>query len=489
MIRKLSLVTLASLAVGTAADAAKGSDTTVMIYRPEQPQGTTGTFALVTERRTFSMKNGDNQIKITDVAAQLDPTTVTVHDVTDPDAQVTEQSFDYDLGSIDKLLGRYVGQQITLVTEAGDIKGTLLTFDAAQLVVQTDDANSPVQIVERGKNLRDIRFGKLDGGLVTKPTLSWTLRTKKPGDHTVEITYQSYGVTWSADYTVVISSDDKRVDFSGWLTISNNSGGGWTDAVIKLVSGDVHHSVPVNPQAPQYDGDGNAIDPNNQPIKPQKVYAIPGNATIGAQAQKQIQLFPPSSAAGGHVYLYDYTAKYAGYYIKQNYPQMQPDIDGPQYQAKQINEVSEYLEVKNSDKNGMGTALPGGDVRVYRRADDGALTLMSDATIGATAKDGDIRVRIGTVQDISAERRQADFQVDEQHKEMHEKFEYKLHNKKKEAIEVVMTDLPYRWRNWRIENASVPSVNTDDGRATFRVKVPANGDATLTYTVTYYGWP
>ncbi len=499
MLRRLaqgiSMAAATVLAVGTGSAKPSDGQTTVMIYRPETTQSASGAFALVTVRRTFSLKAGDNDLQIADVAAQLDPTTVTLHDVTDPDAQVTEQSFDYDLGSVDKLLGRYVGQAITLVTDGGEIKGTLLTFDQTQLVVQTDDAASPVQIVERGKNLRDIRFGKLDGGLVTRPTLSWKLRTKKAGDHTIEITYQTFGVSWSADYTVVLSADQKRVDFSGWLTVTNGSGATWTDATIKLVSGDVHHSVPVNPQAaPQYDDQGQQIDPNNQPIRPQHQYDIPTSATLGGQAQKQVQLFPPSSAAGGHVYRHEYTSRYAAYYLKQGYPQMQPDIDGPQYQAKQINEVAEFLEVKNTDKNGMGTALPGGEVRVYKRGDDGALTLMSEESIGHTPKDGDIQIRVGNSQDITGERRQADFQVDEQHKLMHEKFEYKLHNKRKDAIEVVVSDLPYRWKNWKIEDATVAATNadnlhSDDGRTKFRVKVPANGDATLTYTVTYFGWP
>lgn len=485
------VIAVAAAGVGVAKPGDPG--TTVTIYRAESPNRSGGYdpgFAVVTDRRTLSLKAGDNEVKFENVAAQIDPTTVSLRDLTDAEAVVLEQSFDYDLGSVDTLLGRYVGQTIVLITEQGETRGTLLSFDANQLVIQTEDAAMPVQIVQRGKNLRDIRFGALAGGLVTKPTLSWKLKTKKGGDHLVEVTYQTRGIAWSADYTVVLSADAKKVDFSGWLTVANQSGAPFKAATLRLVSGDIHRAQATTAVAqPQYDEQGYQIDPNNPgPSKPRHEYDVPATATLGSMATKQVELFAPTSASGGRVYVSDYVPRYASYYIKQNYPQMDPGIDGG-YNAKAFNEAAEYIEIKNTDKNGMGLSLPGGEIRVYKRSDDGALSLMSEELLPHTPKDGEIRIRLGASADILGERKQADFKVDERAKEMTEKFEIKVKNKKKEAVEVVLTEMPFRWRNWRIEDGSVPNVLTDDGKVQFRVKVPANGETVLTYTTVYSAWP
>jgi len=47
----------------------------------------------------------------------------------------------------------------------------------------------------------------------------------------------------------------------------------------------------------------------------------------------------------------------------------------------------------------------------------------------------------------------------------------------------------FRWRNWAIENESLPFTTTDDGlKVQFRMKLPAGAESTLTYTVRYHTW-
>src|SRR5262249_7726335 len=109
-------------------------------------------FALIKERRELpeALKGGLNVIHFRDVAASLDPTSVHVRSLTDPEAQVMEQNYEFDLVNADKLLQKYVDQKITAHTKDGKAyEGTLLSFDDKRLVLAADKENGPIFVVER----------------------------------------------------------------------------------------------------------------------------------------------------------------------------------------------------------------------------------------------------------------------------------------------------------------------------------------------------
>ena len=186
-----------------------------------------------------------NTVRFADVAARIDATTVHFTSLTDPEGtSVLEQNFEYDLVSADKILSKHVDRPITVELENGaTVAGTLLSFDAAQIVVQAAAPPEPLQIVQRAGNVRNIRFSALPGGLITKPTLVWQIDAKKEGEHLAKVAYQTDGMSWNADYTVVAAPDDKAVDLAAWVTITNQSGASYKDAELKLVAGDVNRVV------------------------------------------------------------------------------------------------------------------------------------------------------------------------------------------------------------------------------------------------------
>jgi hypothetical protein len=444
-------------------------------------------YAVVTERRKITVPNGGGEVRFPDVPAQIDPTTVQFTDETDPAAEVTQQRFEHDLANVDALLARYVGQAITVVTDQGERTGTLLWYDANQFLLKTDDAKTPMQIIDRGKSLRDVRFGNLTGGITAQPTLIWQLASKKAGEHLAQVTYQTRGISWSADYNVVMSSDEKKYDVSGWLSIANISGAKFANATLRLIAGDVARDTgQVNPyQYPQYDQYGNPVY-NTTPPKAPPIYEfdIPETATIDNGGTKQVEIFGSSSPAVSRTVVYDYLPRQVTYlqgqYGAPTYPLTDPNADG--YGAKSTGQLETHLEV-TSDK---GKALPPGRVRIYKKNDTtGTLELVSETKVDATAKDATLRVKTGTTNDLSAERRQADWQLDETAREAREKFEIKFKNTRKEAVEVLVVEHLYRWGNWTIENESSPSTVGANNTAQFRVKIPANGSQTLTYTAVY----
>ena len=60
-------------------------------------------YALVREERSFDLKAGRNVLRVADVPALIDPTTVAFASLTDPrGTRVVEQSFEFDLTSTSK---------------------------------------------------------------------------------------------------------------------------------------------------------------------------------------------------------------------------------------------------------------------------------------------------------------------------------------------------------------------------------------------------
>src|SRR4051812_22298659 len=72
-----------------------------------------GSYATVREIRKLPLTRGENTIKFPDVAAKLDPTTVSFKSLTAPDTtSVVEQSFEHDVADADRLLTKYLGKNI-----------------------------------------------------------------------------------------------------------------------------------------------------------------------------------------------------------------------------------------------------------------------------------------------------------------------------------------------------------------------------------------
>src|SRR5262245_56756338 len=66
-------------------------------------------YAVVRHEREIDLKAGRNEVRFSDVAGLIDPTTVSFQSLTDPKGtRVVEQNFQFDLVSTDKLLRKFI---------------------------------------------------------------------------------------------------------------------------------------------------------------------------------------------------------------------------------------------------------------------------------------------------------------------------------------------------------------------------------------------
>jgi len=68
-----------------------------------------------------------------------------------------------------------------------------------------------------------------------------------------------------------------------------------------------------------------------------------------------------------------------------------------------------------------------------------------------------------------------------------ETFEIKLTNQKQQAVNVAVIEHMYRGENWEITQKSSTFKKRDSHMLEFPMRVPAKGEATLTYSV-HYTW-
>jgi len=450
-------------------------------------------WAVVKDWRRVRLEKGAHTVRFTDVAKQIDATTVNFESVTDPkDTSVVEQNYEFDLVNGDKILEKYIDKRIVAELEGGkSVAGRLLSFDPAQLVLDTGPGENPIQIVARGQNVRNIRFPSLPGGLITKPTLVWMVDAGRGGDHLVKVTYQTGGISWLADYNVIIDAKDTAADVSGWVTVNNQSGASYPDAELKLVAGDVHRAVAPGMAGPMEYASADAVGAKQrqQAGFTQKaffeyhLYTLGRTTTIPDRSIKQIELFDPCRNVPARKVLVYEGAKglywYGGGMIyDQNY--------GVEAGNKKL---SVYIEFTNDKRSGMGIPLPAGRARVYKAdPDDGSLEFVGEDNIDHTPRDEEVRLKLGESFDVVGERRQTDYKY-QAYSWVRESYEIVLRNHKDTDQDVLVIEPMYRWSNWIIEKISDGYLKKDSRLIHIPVKVPANGSKKITYTVYYTAYP
>jgi hypothetical protein len=455
-------------------------------YTPPQPQ--IPGYAVVKQERELSLQKGRSTVRFSDVAAQIDPTTVTFASLTDPaGTQVVEQNYEFDLVSADKLMQRYLDRTITVEQNRGDNISTFtgtLTSTAGGVILK--DANGGVQIINGYSN---VRFPELPGGLITKPTLVWDVSADKGGSHRTRVTYQTGGMTWWADYNVIFAEGKNAnsgvLDVGAWVSIINQSGAGYPDAKLKLIAGDVHRA----PQAPEPMLAGRAFAKaarvedhgfEEKAFFEYHLYTLGRPTTLPDNSTKQIELFPDAHGVPCDKVLvyYGLPAGFRGVFPN--------PLTDRNYGTESNSKVDIYLRFKNAKDNGLGMPLPAGRIRVSKLDPaDKTLEFIGEDTIDHTPKDERVLIKLGSAFDVVGERKQIDFKVDTARDWLEEEIEIKLRNHKDEPVTVLVKENLYRWVNWQIVSKTHDYEKVDARTIQFPVEVKKDGEATVRYRVRY----
>jgi len=496
----MSLNRTLAAAIAAALPLAATAETAITVYSSAQP-GTLDArnfrnnysnaipgYALVREDRTFDLKAGRNMLRIDDVPALIDPTTVSFASLSDPArTRVVEQSFEFDLTSTEKLLSRYLDRDITVEQPRGQgvetVSGTLVGAQGQIILKQPDGT---VRIMSSSSS---VKLPSLPGGLISKPTLVWDIETANTGPQKARFTYQTGGMTWWTDYNFTYSEPRPgtcKLDVSAWVTLVNQSGASFNDAKLKLIAGDVQRVQPVAERAAKSMALASPASPAAQGFIEKSffeyhLYTLGRPTSLAQNSTKQIELFPAVLNVGCEKSLvyYGQGSRWSSYY---NTPYTERD---PGSQANK--KVDVYLSVKNTKENGLGVPLPAGKIRVSQLdSADRSLEFIGEDVINHTPRDEMVSVKLGSSFDVVGERRQTDYRVDTSAKWIEEEIEVKVRNRKEtEPVSVDVRESLYRWSNWSIIRKTSDYVKDDSRTIHFPVKIAPGGEAVVRYTVRY----
>jgi hypothetical protein len=429
--------------------------------------------ALVRDVRQISLAPGIFPLRFEDVAASINPATVHFRSLTD-DAKlsVVEQNYEYDLLDPQKLLQKYVGKEVTVVRGEQDAGSTKWVETKATLL---SDNNGPVwkmgNEIVTGMPSMYYRFPELPGNFYSRPTLIWTLDNRGASSQKVEASYLTANMSWSADYVLTVTRDEKSADLDGWVTLNNNSGASYQDAKLQLVAGEIHQVSPSPaPQnlarmevmgaakaAPQFVQEG---------ISEYHLYSLGRRTSIQNNESKQISLLN-----GTGVPIEKHLVTEGEIYYYRNSQNLGNPITQP---------VKVTYQFKNEEKGGLGMPLPAGTVRVYLSDSKGGIQFIGEDNIQHTPKDETLNIYVGDAFDVVCERKQTDYKkLASNLYEM--EYEISLRNHKNVPVTVQVRE-PLGG-DWDIVNSTFPPQKLDARAVGFDVPVTKDGTSKLTYRV------
>jgi hypothetical protein len=474
---------------------------------PAQPSP--GMALVKDQRMILHLQKGDNLVKFTDVAATIDPTSVRLVSDTDPlGMRVVEQNFEFDLASADGLLKRSLEQKITCVGKEGGglYEGYLLSYDNATVVLAdkqpSDDpkaARPKTETISRDQ-LQAIRLDHKPADLYTRPTLVWKLRTDRPGDHLTTLTYLCGDAVWRADYVAVIrqsGAEGDTLDLKAWVTIDNRSGTTYENAGLKLIAGDVNRVR--DPWAPV-------------PRRAERAFFADLDGSLNLLATLAPKEFVEKSFFEYKLYTLNQPSTIKDRQIKQLSLFRAEDVKARRRYVCRSNEGSNLhpeveLLLKNEKENHLGRPLPKGMVTLTAVDPDGDNQMLARQQIDHTAKDEELKLDMGRAPDVVYGYRVVETQRPSPYR-MIRTYEFRIRNHKPYEVQVrAVAEVLERqafWRydrlpnallrgvrelreakNWEIIDATDKFSKHDDRTVCFDVRVAADSEKTITYTVDY----
>ena len=467
--RRLIGIIMGMLACVSAGTADAAGDATVRSAVTQEQQKDlaitiyNGNLGLVKDVRELRLAVGTHEVKFMDVASQIDPTSVHLKSLTDPaGVRILEQNYEYDLLNPQKLMDRYVGKTVKLMSQDGNLIEAVLLSNNNGPIYQI---NGQIHLGHPGR----VILPDLPENLIPKPTLVWLLQSGLASSQRVEASYLTSGIGWKADYVVVLNEKDDGGDLSGWVTIDNKSGATYPAAVLKLAAGDVNRVRPRQEMRGVLESAAKAaVAPpqfQEESFFEYHLYSLQGRTTIKNNQTKQISLLDAPDIP---------IRKELRFYGDSQYYRSQ--FGAPISNQK----VGVFLEIANTTQHRLGVPLPRGIVRVYKAAADKSLQFIGEDTIDHTPKDEKVKIKMGEAFDVVAERTQRDWKKIGWN--LYEtEWDVELRNHKKEEVEVTIVEpVP---GDWEVVKSSHNYSKVEAHTLQFVVKVPRDGKATVNYRV------
>jgi hypothetical protein len=428
--------------------------------------------ALIKDARRVKLDRDFNKLAWREVSAQMRPETALLRNLTNPGGfRLQEQNFDFDLLTPQKLLEKYLNKEVTVI-RTNPATGTEIRETATVLATNGGTVLKFADRIETGVPGR-LAFSGVPENLRDKPTLVVSLINPVAGEQNLELSYLTAGLSWRADYVAELNERDDHLDLNGWVTLTNQSGAAYPNAKLQLVAGDLNRvrqpqaiSRNMMAMAPKM---ADAEEMKQESLFEYHLYTLQRTTTLMENQTKQVALMSASSVPITKEFL----LAGANYYYSGQYGDLGQKL-----------KVGVFVEFQNKGE-GLGIPLPKGVIRVYKKDAQGNAQFVGEDQINHTPKNESVRLKLGEAFDVTADKKQTDFQklagMGRSSNIFESAYEIVLKNAKNEAVTVVVREpMP---GDWTMISESQPHTKVTSSTAEWKVRVPADGKAILTYRV------
>ncbi|OYY75138.1 MAG: DUF4139 domain-containing protein [Gammaproteobacteria bacterium 28-57-27] len=430
--------------------------------------------ALIKDTRRVTLAKEANHLAWREVSAKMRPETAQLRNLSNPAGfRLLEQNFDFDLLTPQKLLEKYLGQDVSVISRH-PTTGAESRETATVLATNSGVVLKFADRIETGVPGR-LAFAGVPDSLRDKPTLVISLINPVAGAQELELSYLTSGLGWRADYVAELNATDAALDLNGWVTLTNQSGAAYPNAKLQLVAGDVNRVREMPAPAPRavmakMQDMATVNEMQQESLFEYHLYTLPRPTTLAENQTKQVALLSASAVPVRKEFL----LQGADYYYSSQHGEIGQKL-----------KVGVFVEFKNSTDNKLGLPLPKGVVRVYKKDSAGNAQFIGEDSIDHTPKNETVRLKLGEAFDVTADKKQTDFKkiggTGRYNYVFESAYEIVLKNAKTEAVTVTVREpMP---GDWTMVNESHPHQKAAAGTAEWQIKVPAEGQTTLTYRV------
>jgi hypothetical protein len=393
----------------------------------------------------------------------LDPASVFA---LDPDVTITRLSYD---GASDEasVLRRSVGKRVVFrIPESTDtVSALVLGVDPLRLRMP----DGRVTFTPPGAGLYPAEVAVAD------PTVTLDLESAKAQDR-LRLGYFTGGATWQASYQAVLGPKDARVT---GMAVLESQGLRSDSAQVQLLAGSVGRAQPAAPPPMPVDkrammafADAMAVE---QRVGEFHLYTLPGRHNLLPGQTTSVALFAPAEVPYERTYEVRGQIPFWGIL-----PQQGDEENVPV-------EVSYTLKRPRAGDFGR-RPLPGGTVRLFQADSSGQQQLVGEAAVQHTAAGEDVRLAAGTAFDFTAKRVQTGYVTRRDSTKAGgvrtiATADYRVTIANATDSAATVDVLEERGGEWAVLSSSVPAEKLSSTRTRFRVKVPAQGEALVTYRV------
>ncbi len=448
------------------------------------PQG----YALITETRTISLPAGRSTIRFEGVAGNIFPETAIV---TGLPVAVREKNLDADLLSPRSLYDRALGRRVIVrrtdraTGRVREEQATIRSGANGAAVLQTGAGYEALRCSGLPET---IVYDSVPAGLSAKPTLSIDVDNPAPvaATATVTLSYLAGGFDWQADYVIQMQPGGTSADITAWITLASSDVtsfvgtgaqviagkpnrestpefGNYTGAALNLQCWANPSALPPPPPpppppmfapAPVMAMEARAMDSivvtdtrmaQQEELGDLKLYRIADPVTVSSQAQKQVGLLSKTGVRVTVAYVSDVDRDYVSSPVR-------------------------TIRARNRADAGLGLALPAGNAVIFEG--EARPILVGEASTDDKAVGEDVEFKLGDTPGVDAAAALLPA------KGRTQRYRLSVSNANPWPIAYEAKFAPDGG-----ETRFAAKLGKRDGKALWTVMVPANGTATLDYSI------